>query len=92
MPESWLLEESAEDEELKEGEGTSRLQFWGLRMRRMAEDVAVFEKYNYSSLSTLRLFGLSSQASAIPSKFSTPVQLGPLLRTDSHLAFWCPSV
>lgn len=58
MPESWLLEESAEDEESREGEGTlSTLQFWGIEMRRMVEDVVVFEKYNYSSLSALRLFG-----------------------------------
>lgn len=58
MPESWLLEESAEDEESREREGTlSTLQFWGIEMRRMVEDVVVFEKYNYSSLSMLRLFG-----------------------------------
>lgn len=58
MPESWLLEESTEDEESRERECTlSTLQFWGIEMRRMVEDVVVFEKYNYSSLSMLRLFG-----------------------------------
>lgn len=58
MPESWLLEDSAEDKESREGEGTlSTLQFWETEMRRMVEDVVVFEKYNYSSLNTLRLFG-----------------------------------